>query len=427
MSFPRRLVQEKLPGVARFLRRYRAWAPLAREASGYLLRGDVDQCLRKIHQGFVLSIDPISALVLRRLGDSLDRDMDHSDLAKVSEQLVSTISGMDAGTDVARLLGFSKVMGACGFLSVGDAIREKAKEAAIGRRAASRSGGMARAQALLENGALDACAAQVSRLSRGGVAQPVVEGFSRYLALVDPASKHQARAPGAGMLAAFLTGKSVAVVGPAETGRDQGEEIDRFDHVLRIGFVGLQSIPASGGARTSGAFYADHKIDALLGGTIPEGFRDLEMFVLATAKYREQLKLWGIPDEAMEEAAEMGQLFFYTKPNAVQHLVWSCLLNGAGRLKMFNSNLFLSQKYPDGYLQKTEYCAKGPEMDAPEYLRNWCHSFAFHHNPRAQFSFLQRLVEAQVIEVDTELSGVLEMDAKTYIARLDQIYGYASW
>ncbi|MEE4252206.1 MAG: hypothetical protein V2I38_16575, partial [Alcanivoracaceae bacterium] len=77
----------------------------------------------------------------------------------------------------------------------------------------------------------------------------------------------------------LIHGKTVAIVGPAYSG-DNKDEIDSFDFVVRMGYVGPQGFPDNTGQRCDISFYAPHKMRSIIANNQLGYLREIKLPVL---------------------------------------------------------------------------------------------------------------------------------------------------
>jgi|AntDeeMetagen681_2_1112603.scaffolds.fasta_scaffold00001_399 hypothetical protein len=223
-------------------------------------------------------------------------------------------------------------------------------------------------------------------------------------------------------LRSHIEGKSIALVGPS-IGNNNSEEIDSFDLVLRIGYVGPDSLPEGGGERCDIAYYQEHKVRGIKGSGKYEPVKSLDLVLLplqrGTNSDKEFLKSIGVKEEAI---AELGALkFYFGSANALVKVLYHVLLCEPRRVKVFNTDLFLSKVYPKGYIgNKTRLTDTGGWRYEDEGM---CRSFASKHNPLEQLIFYKELYRQGYFEADSILHEIINMSRESYCDRLDELYG----
>ena len=223
-------------------------------------------------------------------------------------------------------------------------------------------------------------------------------------------------------LKSHIAGKSIALVGPS-IGNDNSDEIDSFDLVLRIGYVGPDSLPEGGGKRCDIAYYQEHKVRGIKASGKYKSVKSLNLVLLPLQRGKnadkEFLKSVGVEDEAI---SELGALRFqFGSANALVKVLYHVLLCNPRRVKVFNTDLFLSKVYPKGYIgNKTRLTDTGGWRYEDAGM---CRSFASKHNPLEQLIFYKALYREGYFEADAILDEIINMSRESYCDRLDELYG----
>jgi hypothetical protein len=224
-------------------------------------------------------------------------------------------------------------------------------------------------------------------------------------------------------LKSLIHGKTVAIVGPAH-GADNEEEIDSFDYVVRMGFVGSNGFPANTGQRCDISFYAPHKMRKIIDNDQIGFLRELKLPVLFKLdRYpRHGIDLKKIQPELPPFAVALLPPFHLTVANTLVKAIYNCILCEPERIKVFNADLFLSTFYPAGYLVNKRVDSDGERLSYKN--RDMCKSFAKTHNPSEQHEFYQYYYHLGAFEADTRLGEIIRLSAEEYLDRIDRIYGY---
>ena len=223
-------------------------------------------------------------------------------------------------------------------------------------------------------------------------------------------------------LRSHVEGKSVALVGPS-SGNDNSEEIDRFDLVLRIGYVGSDSLPEGGGKRCEIAYYQEHKIRGIKAAGKYEPVKSLDLVLLPCHRGknvdREFLQSIGVKEDTIAELEALK--FHFGSANALVKVLYHVLLCNPRRVKVFNTDLFLSKVYPKGYIgNKTRLTDTGGWRYEDAGM---CRSFASKHNPLEQLIFYKELYREGYFEADPILDEIINMSRESYCNRLDELHG----
>lgn len=212
----------------------------------------------------------------------------------------------------------------------------------------------------------------------------------------------------------LITGKSIAIVGPVDTGSRNGAEIDSFDLVLRFNYKGMAGYDSAAfGSRADFSYYVDA---ALRNGSfelLARAMNDLQLIMYDTRKTAGIFpELFAMVQKPMRIRYPIGynhtNPFFKGTPNAVQRALFDILRFETGPIKIFNTNLWISNKVHPAYRNNQSYRVTN----------------LVRHDPLSNFIFTKRLLETGLIQADQGLAGVLALSEAAYIDALDACYGH---
>ena len=215
--------------------------------------------------------------------------------------------------------------------------------------------------------------------------------------------------------AEYIKNKSVAIVGPVQSGLGLGNEIDSFDVVLRFNYNGLEKFSTTEfGAKTDISFY----IVQIL---VPNKFEkekvkrmsELDWVIMDTAHKEDDICFLGVNADIRPRyfAAHMfASTFFKGAPSGIQRVLMDILRFDTGKVKVFNTNLFLENNYAKAYKSRGK-------MGADHFNFFW-------HDPLSNFTFLKRLKEHNIIDTDSILTTILKMNEHQYIEELEVRYAH---
>jgi tetratricopeptide (TPR) repeat protein len=146
----------------------------------------------------------------------------------------------------------------------------------------------------------------------------------------------------------YLKGKSVAVVGPAPTESQDGEEIDRFDVVVRMNWRGPENMPdaAEFGKRTDISLYNAHTVRLLRAREALGQTRALDFCLIRRPRHDRDTLPWEA--DRVCRIAEYPAVF-YKSLNAAPAALFNLLLHGAERVKLFKLSFYQGkQQYAKG-------------------------------------------------------------------------------
>jgi hypothetical protein len=210
----------------------------------------------------------------------------------------------------------------------------------------------------------------------------------------------------------YISGQTVALVGPAAGSTAQGPEIDTYHRIARANYRGAEAPydPVTAGSRSDLSFYAHgnfsnmHKM-----GTTDRFFQWLESLDWAIFKNLD----FPFQQEALKTGKVItrrwNQLFFHGHPNLTPSNLYTLLYFRAARVKVFNSNLYLSSTpYAQGYVARLN-------------LQMMFRSMAG-HDCVSQLNFMRCLFQAGVMDLDPECTAVLSLSSAEYLAGLERIF-----
>ncbi len=207
-----------------------------------------------------------------------------------------------------------------------------------------------------------------------------------------------------------IQGKSVAIVGPASNGKELNSEISNFDVVVFFNYI--ESCQAIKDIKTRKqikiAYYNDLVLrrQVQLENTIYQP--DLDYYVFPTLRYKE---LAVDLSQGIAKQIISNDLLFHKTAQGVPRAIFDILLNNPLKLKIFNSNLYLSEN-----IYSSDYIVRGT-IDSKDH--DGFNALRFMHDPVSQLSFMRNMWKAGVIEVDSSCEKVLRMSDNQYMNELE--------
>jgi len=189
----------------------------------------------------------------------------------------------------------------------------------------------------------------------------------------------------------YIRGKSVAIVGPAPSDEAHGKEIDSFDVVIRFNFRGLgaQPDPDKYGTKTNVSLYNAHGFRHLVATGAFNLLEELDFCLIRRPRY--DLDTLPVDKTRIRQIHEPNQAF-YKSMNAVPAMVYDLLLQGAKKIKIFNSNFYLSKQH-----HSEQYRYRDEDKLAAKQLRKLQPVMA-NHDLLAQIIFIIFLNKSKVID-----------------------------
>lgn len=208
-------------------------------------------------------------------------------------------------------------------------------------------------------------------------------------------------------VARLIEGKSVAIVGPVENGLNNGTDIDSFDYVFRFNFKGSVESVECFGSRTDGSFY------------ILKDFSELK----DPDQVLSQLQIYFYHGSDLKHLsqANIEKGFYRFQPNnfshpllwgagnAVQKAIYNLLMYQPARIKIFNSNLWVDNKF------SKDYKASRANRNRKTFLRQFVW-----HDPVGNFLFTKKIFDLNLFEADEQLTDVLNLSVLEYLEALER-------
>jgi len=213
----------------------------------------------------------------------------------------------------------------------------------------------------------------------------------------------------------YIENKSIAIVGPVESGLNVGEEIDSYDVVVRFNYDGVKKFSKETfGEKTDISFYiAEILLKDKLDTKKVSYMNQLDWVIIDTPHSEDDICFLGL-DTNIRQRYSAGHAFATTMlkgaPSGIQRVIMDLLRFNIGSIKVFNTNLFLENNYAKAYRSRGKLGAD--------------HFNFFWHDPLSNFTFLKRLKEYNIIDTDEVLSEILKMNENEYIEQLEIRYAH---
>lgn len=221
----------------------------------------------------------------------------------------------------------------------------------------------------------------------------------------------------------YLEGKTVAVVGPAPSNEDLGSEIDSYDVVIQLNYLGYKKMPPtkSHGSKVNVSYYAGigepyYKndfsfIQELDFGVFKDNINKMNEF--------DRNKYNPIP-KTLLELQNTRVLFNAYKywfngthgPNMIQATIFDLLHFHPYRIKVFNTNFYVGGHFGN-YFDIIPWSRPTP--------KNGFRGFAV-HDLISQLRFTRQLWKSNIIDIDTSCEKVLCMSDDKYLALMEHIH-----
>ena len=214
----------------------------------------------------------------------------------------------------------------------------------------------------------------------------------------------------------FLLDKSVAVVGPSPTNAEDADEIDSFDLVLRLNYSysGKGCDALHKGLRTDIACFNSEQASVLINehnGTLPKEIK------WACFKKDSLSDIVGALNQGCgcRSLVRFDDMNFHGGYNMMPWVVMDLCVNNAKRVKVFHTDLMLTQVRVKGY-----YPASFDRQD--DMMNDLFRSSSIVHDPVLQYRVLCRLWSMGKIEGDARFNEVMMLGEKSYLEELEKVY-----
>jgi hypothetical protein len=209
----------------------------------------------------------------------------------------------------------------------------------------------------------------------------------------------------------LIKDKTVAVVGPAPSGQPYGDEIDSFEIVIRMGYMGPESMPdRSEFGKTVNVSYYGEAISEKIDIINTDFLNKLDFSVFKTTKYCFQKDL--IRREKGRISMKNSN-FFYGSPLEANRILYDLLHFQPHKIKLFKSNFYHSNNI--------YYAGFKPEIFS---LNKIFYGFA-HHDILSNLNFTRIIRNNGLIEADRDCHNVLDLNSFDYCASMEKIIGNA--
>lgn len=209
----------------------------------------------------------------------------------------------------------------------------------------------------------------------------------------------------------YLLDKHIAVVGPADTGEIDGNEIDSFDIIVRPSYRGKNpAMSREGFGSLPKISYYGNDFSRFINGLENHSFFN-EIFYTNFKAIKHEYQVKRIfKTNYSRDFNSLSDLFFTGSPTMILNIVMDLITFRPMSIKIFKANLFLSN---------TPY-AEGYKYEDANLSHNWYGHW--HHDIVSQFNLTKLLWKQGIIEVDNNLTAILNKSTSEYISDMEKIY-----
>jgi hypothetical protein len=225
----------------------------------------------------------------------------------------------------------------------------------------------------------------------------------------------------------YISGKRIAIVGPAPTNIKNGKEIDSFDIIIRLGYKGSNYLPDKSifGSKINVSYYGDGNTEYYIVNYLGRFLEDLDWIIFKSNKYEKDISKIKLNNYRY---FKINNFYFSGSPTMIQNTVFDIMHFNPSKVKIFNTNFNLSKnthykEYHPNMEQRAIYL-KGIKASYyniwPDQKKN-TGGFA-HHNMLSQLNFIRNLWINGKIEVDEDCAKVINMSNDEYLEKMENIY-----
>jgi hypothetical protein len=215
----------------------------------------------------------------------------------------------------------------------------------------------------------------------------------------------------------LINNKSIAIVGPSASNKNDANEIDSFDVVVRLNYTeqGKGCDRLHKGEKVDISYFNGEQVKSL-------GFNN-GIFILDELKYscfkgsRAFSNFIKIGSKASHrEMTNFNNLLFHGTYNLIPLAVMDLLLYSPFKIKIFHSDLMLTKERHQGYYSYDLLDRSQSEVNSKFRLST------ITHDPIAQYKLLKTLYDQNKIYGDGVFNGVMSMGEVSYSKELQEKY-----
>jgi len=203
----------------------------------------------------------------------------------------------------------------------------------------------------------------------------------------------------------------VSLVAPVKTNELNGEEIDRFDEVVRLNYARSSVVSAeSSGAKTTITYYSKERGRELLSNedNIPTNVSAIVCKDSLQVNYfKNKTSIPVRPSVSFDSCMSRGNL------NLMPYVILDLLYSGFCKIKVFHADLMLTSEKIKGYYNGLNYSDKDLNITRVGFVM---------HDPVTQFRCLKALFNKGYIVGDSAFQSVMSLTEEQYAVKLDRKY-----
>lgn len=209
----------------------------------------------------------------------------------------------------------------------------------------------------------------------------------------------------------YIKNKNIAIVGPVDTGAENGEEIDSHDIVIRLNTYQPSNYPDKiFGKKTNVAYFLRRYYEKLLDNNeIKDAIKHVDYVVYHSNKIdtlHEKSEKYKNTRFTIRYQDRANNFFFSGYGNFIQRIIMDIVRFEPKKIKVFNTNLWLTIKKSEYYIHKQKF--------SPENI--------IMHDVLSNFVFTKKMYQNNIIDVDSMLNSILKMTPNDYINEIINKY-----
>ncbi len=222
----------------------------------------------------------------------------------------------------------------------------------------------------------------------------------------------------------LITDKTVAVVGPGAPHDDYGLEIDNFDIVIRIKFIGSEIVDLDNrhGTRTDVSFIAAIDAIKLQEKELQKSFSNIRLII---SNHTLVNSICSVPIYEIEDDS-----FLYRTPTTSGiRVLYETLKFSPSRVKVFGFDFYSTltpySKEMTEFYEKSAWRFGHPnDFVADGVYFKFMRALDFsEHDPVSNFCFAQNLYKAGRFDIEPYGKSILELTPYQYVERLEEMLG----
>ncbi len=222
----------------------------------------------------------------------------------------------------------------------------------------------------------------------------------------------------------LITKKSVAIVGPGSPHGSYGSEIDAFDTVIRIKFIGRRMLDANKfhGSRTDISFIGAVGAVKLQEFELQEDFEGFKLFLSNPTNFESvgSVPLYGFEDDAV---------IYRTPTTAGVRTLKEVLKFAPSRTKLFGFDFYATttpySNEVNSFYEKSawQFGHLNDFIKNGNYIKFMRAADFSEHDPVSNFCFAQNLYKAGLFDIEPYGKSILELTPYQYVERLEEMLG----